>query len=136
MSTFRLEINTPEETFFSGDAEAITMSPRQGSLTVLPGHQPMLVALVPGEVRVKIGGEWRSFLTVDGFCEVTGKTVVIYTRFATWETEAETYRSEKEKREAIELMRRQKSIFQHEHTRVELTRAMYQLGKAKKSANM
>ena len=56
MSTFKLEISTPEAEFLSVDAEAVTMSSRKGSMTVLPGHAPMLVALTPGEINVKVEG--------------------------------------------------------------------------------
>ena len=75
MSTFKLEISTPEAEFLSVDAEAVTMSSRKGSMTVLPGHAPMLVALTPGEINVKVEGKWRAFLSMDGFVEVTGDQV-------------------------------------------------------------
>ena len=61
MSTFKLEISTPEAEFLSVDAEAVTMSSRKGSMTVLPGHAPMLVALTPGEINVKVEVESFSF---------------------------------------------------------------------------
>ena len=87
MSTFKLEISTPEAEFLSVDAEAVTMSSRKGSMTVLPGHAPMLVALTPCEINVKVEGKWRAFLSMDGFVEVTGDQVVMYTRAAVWEDE-------------------------------------------------
>ena len=131
MSTFKLEISTPEAEFLSVDAEAVTMSSRKGSMTVLPGH-----ALTPGEINVKVEGKWRAFLSMDGFVEVTGDQVVMYTRAAVWEDEAEAHRSAKEKQEALERIRVQKSIFEHNHTKIELTRAMSRLGKARKNRNM
>ena len=112
------------------------MSSRKGSMTVLPGHAPMLVALTPGEINVKVEGKWRAFLSMDGFVEVTGDQVVMYTRAAVWEDEAEAHRSAKEKQEALERIRVQKSIFEHNHTKIELTRAMSRLGKARKNRNM
>ena len=136
MSTFKLEISTPEAEFLSVDAEAVTMSSRKGSMTVLPGHAPMLVALTPGEINVKVEGKWRAFLSMDGFVEVTGDQVVMYTRAAVWEDEAEAHRSAKEKQEALERIRVQKSIFEHNHTKIELTRAMSRLGKGRKNRNM
>lgn len=131
MATFKLDVSTPDSQFFTADAEAITMRSSEGSLTVLAGHTPMLVAIQPGEVSVKLGGEWRSFLSMDGFAEVTGDAVAMYTRAAVWEDEAEAHRSEKEKREALERLRKQKSIFVHEHTKIEITRALSRLGKNK-----
>ena len=107
MATFKLEISTPDSQFYSAQAEAITMRSRTGSLTVLAGHAPMLVSVQPGEIRIKADGEWRSLLSMDGFAEVTGDSVEMFTRAAVWEDEAEAHRSEKEKREALEKLRRQ-----------------------------
>ncbi len=73
---------------------------------------------------------------MDGFVQVTGDQVVMYTRAAVWEDEAEAHRSAKEKQEALERIRVQKSIFEHNHTKIELTRAMSRLGKARKNRNM
>lgn len=135
MSTFRLDISTPDAQFYTADVEAVTMRSETGSLTVLAGHAPMLVAIQPGEISVKTDGKWRSFLSMDGFAEITGDTVAMYTRAAVWEDEAEAHRSEKEKREALERLRRQRSIFAHEHTKIQLTRNLTRLGKAKKHKN-
>lgn len=136
MATFKLEISTPDSQFYSAQAEAITMRSRTGSLTVLAGHAPMLVSVQPGEIRIKADGEWRSLLSMDGFAEVTGDSVEMFTRAAVWEDEAEAHRSEKEKREALEKLRNQKSIFEHEHTKIELTRALSRFGKSKKNRNI
>ena len=89
MATFKLEISTPDSQFYSAQAEAITMRSRTGSLTVLAGHAPMLVSVQPGEIRIKADGEWRSLLSMDGFAEVTGDSVEMFTRAAVWEDEAE-----------------------------------------------
>ena len=136
MATFKLEISTPDSQFYSAQAEAITMRSRTGSLTVLAGHAPMLVSVQPGEIRIKADGEWRSLLSMDGFAEVTGDSVEMFTRAAVWKDEAEARRSEKEKREALEKLRNQQSIFEHEHTKIELTRALSRLGKSKKNRNI
>jgi len=131
MSTFKLEISTPDEMFYSDEAECLMMTTDNGSVSVLPGHAPMLVAIIPGELKIKSNGEYRSFLSMDGFVEVTGKKVIMYTRAAMWEDEMAEKLSEKEKKEAIEKLRRQKSIFEHEHTKIQLTRAMSNLSKSK-----
>ena len=60
---------------------------------------PMLVALTPGEINVKVEGEFGElFFPWIGSVEVTGDQVVMYTRAAVWEDVSRG--SQKRKRKA------------------------------------
>lgn len=129
MKTFRFDVSTPYDRFFEGEAEAVTMRSKNGSLSVYAGHQPMVVAVSEGEISLKIGGEWRPFISTGGFAQVTGDRVVFFTTAAEWEDDAAQGRSEREKMEAVEALRHKKSVFEHVHTKIEITRALSRLGR-------
>ena len=57
MSTFPLQIISPEGTIFTGEAEAVTVRGIEGSLGVWANHAPMIAALVPGIVLVRTPDE-------------------------------------------------------------------------------
>lgn len=129
MKTFHFDVSTPNERFFGGEAEAVTMRSKSGSFSVYAGHQPMVVAVSEGEIRVKSDGVWRSFISTGGFAEVTGDNVVFFTTAAEWESDTDSGRSDRETMEAVEALRHKKSVFDHVHTKLEITRALSRLGR-------
>ena len=68
MPTFKLEMFTPKKQFFVGEVDAVTCNAFDGELCVLHGHQPMIVALPPGEIKIKQDERIRQ--------EITNKYVV------------------------------------------------------------
>lgn len=131
MKTFHLDISTPDARFFEGDVETVTLHSKNGSLSVLAGHQPMVIAVSPGEISVRLGGQWQSFISTGGFAEVTGDKLVFFTTAAEWEDDTVQGLSQREKLEAVEALRHKKSVFDHVHTKIEITRALSRLGRNK-----
>ena len=79
MKTLEFKIATPERVVFDAKAvEAITLPTRMGEITILPEHIPLVAALVPGELKVTIGGQVVVMAVSGGFIEVRpGKVVVL-----------------------------------------------------------
>src|SRR5215208_6364706 len=51
-ATLRLDIVSAEKQLFSGEAEMIFVTGREGELGVAPGHSQLLTTLKPGYVRI------------------------------------------------------------------------------------
>lgn len=68
MATIQVEVVSPEKKLFSGEAEEVYARSLDGEIGILPGHQPALLALGVGPVKVKLadGGEER-FAVHQGF---------------------------------------------------------------------
>jgi F-type H+-transporting ATPase subunit epsilon len=47
-----VEVVTPEQSLFSGPAEAVVLRSSDGDLTILPGHTPLVTDVAAGPVRV------------------------------------------------------------------------------------
>ena len=65
MPKFKLEMCTPKKQFFVGEVDAVTCNASDGELSVLYGHQPMIVALPPGEIKIKQDGELKKAFVGD-----------------------------------------------------------------------
>lgn len=94
-----LELVTPEKVAWSAPADLVVLPAFDGEMGVLPGHQPFLVRLKPGEVRVTgDGGAVKRFAVSGGFAEVKGDVVSLFAETA---EEAEAIDAERA-RQALE----------------------------------
>ncbi|OGS42290.1 MAG: ATP synthase F1 subunit epsilon [Elusimicrobia bacterium RIFOXYD12_FULL_66_9] len=80
--TLTLELVTPEKVAWSAPADFVVLPAFHGEMGVLPGHQPFLVQLLPGEVRVTEKGAVTRFAVSGGFAEVKGDTISLFAETA------------------------------------------------------
>lgn len=71
MSTFLLEIITPERIAFSDQVEMVTAPSASGVIGVLKGHIPLFTRLVEGELKIIKKNEEYFLAIGGGFMEVT-----------------------------------------------------------------
>lgn len=78
MATIAFEITASDRQVLKADVDQASIPTAMGEITVLPGHVPMVAALVPGELRVRMNGETHFFAVAGGFLQVrTGDRIVI-----------------------------------------------------------
>lgn len=77
MSTFLLEIVTPEHVVFSKEVESVTVRGIEGELGVMPGHIPLVTPLQVAPVVVKNGKETTLIAVHGGFVEVQSQKVIV-----------------------------------------------------------
>jgi F-type H+-transporting ATPase subunit epsilon len=77
-----LELVTPEKVAWSAAADFVVLPAFEGEMGVLPGHEPFLVQLAPGEVRVTEGGQVRRFAVSGGFAEIKDNAVSLFAETA------------------------------------------------------
>lgn len=66
----QVDVVTPEESLYSGEADEVYVRSQEGQIGILPGHQPALLALSEGfPVRIRHGGQEESFAVTGGFLE-------------------------------------------------------------------
>lgn len=77
MSTFLLEIITPERIAYQEHVDMVVVPSADGVLGILPHHVPLFAPLIEGEVKIQQGKE-DLFLSIGGgFVEVTKDKVYI-----------------------------------------------------------
>lgn len=76
--TIQCEIVSAEFGIFSGAVEMLIADGTEGELGITPGHSPLLTALKPGSVRLKLpSGEEDIFYVGGGYLEVQPSCVTI-----------------------------------------------------------
>ena len=74
----RVELVSPEEELFTGDADFVAARTVEGEIGILPGHIPLLGLLkAPSSVKIRSGGNDRSFEIRGGFITVKDDRVII-----------------------------------------------------------
>ncbi|MCH2213822.1 MAG: ATP synthase F1 subunit epsilon [Flavobacteriales bacterium] len=73
-----LDIITPDESRYSGEATAVTVPGIDGSLGILERHAPLITALKKGQVKVtESSGKETTFDIEGGVAEVKDNKVII-----------------------------------------------------------
>ncbi|MEK7516840.1 MAG: F0F1 ATP synthase subunit epsilon [Patescibacteria group bacterium] len=72
------EITTPERVVYRDKIDQVTLPTKEGEITVLPNHIPLVGVLIPGALTVRKGGEETYMAVSGGFIEVQpGNRVVV-----------------------------------------------------------
>jgi F-type H+-transporting ATPase subunit epsilon len=73
----RLEIITPEQTYFSGEVNSVTLPGTSGIFTVWENHAPLISSLVKGKLSYT-ADTLENEITIDGgFAEISKNTVTV-----------------------------------------------------------
>lgn len=78
-SHFAFEIASPERVVLKADVVQVSAPTRQGEITVLPHHVPLVALLKPGVIEaITVTGEREVMAVSGGFIEVlSGKVVIL-----------------------------------------------------------
>lgn len=113
--TINVEIVTPYELFFEGPAESVVLAAKDGDIGILPGHAPLIAALVPGEIQLKINNEWVTLSATNGYAEIGPDLAIIVINAAEWPEQIDPKRAQ----ESLERARGRladSSLPEQEHT--------------------
>ena len=94
MTPSKLQIITPEKTFFDGETEQIIARTTVGDVGILNGHEPYCAALGIGQMRVMIDGQFRRAATTGGIIKVSREKTVILVQACEWADEIDVNRAE------------------------------------------
>jgi F-type H+-transporting ATPase subunit epsilon len=89
----RVEIVTPYQMFFEGSAEMVVITSKDGEVGIMPGHTPLMVALTPGEIRIRVNQEWRVASASNGYAEISPELTIIIVNAAEWAEEIDVKRA-------------------------------------------
>ena len=126
MSTFLLEIVTPERLIYSGDVTSIIAKSIEGDMGVLPGHVATVTPLQIGALTVLHDGKRSHIAVHGGFLEVRRDKVVVLAESAELPESIDIERA-RAARERAELRIESSKMHQDE---VDFRRAEYALKRA------
>jgi F-type H+-transporting ATPase subunit epsilon len=131
-----VEIVTPYEMFYEGPAEMVVITSKDGEIGILVGHTPLIAALTPGEIRLKISGQWRIAVATNGYAEIGPELAVIVVNAAEWPDQIDTERARKAlERAEARLADATLTSLEKTHARHSVARAKARLKVAEKYAS-
>jgi len=77
MSSFLLEILTPERPFYKENVESVIVNGHEGFLGILAHHAPLLTRLSAGSLRINKDNAEQVFNVGAGLVEVTPAAVTV-----------------------------------------------------------
>lgn len=102
--TIKFEIVTPERIVLKEEAMQVTVPTKDGVITVLPHHIPLISILKPGVVEIKtITGEREVMAVSGGFVEVLRNKIVVLADTAERAEEIDIERAEEARKRAEEI---------------------------------
>ena len=127
--TIHVDVVSAEEQIFSGEAEFVILPGVMGELGIYPRHTPLLTAIRPGALRVKLPDQDREELVFvqGGFLEVQPHRVTVLADTAIRAKDLDEVKALEAKKAAEEALQNQTSKEHIAAAEAELASAMAQL---------
>ena len=120
---FHLQIITPDENFYEGEASMVELTTTEGEIGIYKGHIPLTAIISPGILRIHTEGEVREAALMSGFIQVMPEEITIMAEVVEWPEEIDVKRAEEAR---VRAERRLKS----HSAEVDVTRAELALKRA------
>lgn len=127
MSTFHLQIVTPDGGFYDGDAEKLIVRTIGGNVCILPRHSPYVSALGVGEACVVIDGQRRRAACAGGMLAVTKENVRLVATTFEWAEDIDTDRAQRAKERAEDALQKATEKAEIDRAQAKLKRALTRL---------
>jgi F-type H+-transporting ATPase subunit epsilon len=123
--TFKVMIVTPDKTAYEGEAISATMPGLAGYMGIWANHAPLVAAVVPGVVELKIDeyGSERHFSVGEGFVEISDNVVNLMTDTCESASEIDVERAQEALQRAKRRLQAMESDLDRERARLAASRA-------------
>ena len=90
----KLQVITPEEQFYDGDATMVELTTTEGDIGIYPNHIPLTAVVAPGVLKIHEGSEVKEAALMSGFITILPETVTIMAETVEWPDEIDFKRAE------------------------------------------
>lgn len=101
---FQVEIITPDEVFYQGQASMIEFTTVEGEIGVYKNHIPLTTVLAPGIVTISEEDGKKMAAVHAGFAEILGDKVTLLAEIAEWPDEIDAKRAQEAEDRARERL--------------------------------
>ncbi|MDF2670944.1 MAG: subunit epsilon of synthase [Paenibacillus sp.] len=127
MSTFLLEVVTPERVVYAQDVDMVSVKGVSGELGILPNHIPLVTPLRIASIVIKRDGANETMAVNGGFMEVRKDKVVILAESAERPGDIDIERARTAKERAEKRIAGKKDEIDFRRAELSLQRAMNRL---------
>ncbi len=103
-----LAVITPNKTVLNEEIDELIVNTPSGQIGILPHHMPLVTAVNPGEMILKIKGREQNYAITGGFLEVGKEGVTILADYAIHSEEIEVEKALAAKKRAEEILKKTK----------------------------
>jgi F-type H+-transporting ATPase subunit epsilon len=127
-ATMQLDIASTESRIFSGRVESMVCTGTLGDMGILPGHAPLLSALIPGPVRIMTAeGQEMIFYVSGGYVEVQPSVVNILADTAIRADDMDEAQAEQAKKDVETAIANRDAEFEYSRAATQLAEAAAQI---------
>ena len=126
MSSFHLQIVTPDGLFYDGQAESLNLRAAQGGLTILPKHTNFVTTVGMGPAKVVMDGNARIAACIGGMLSVIKDDVRLIATTFEWAEDIDRERAQAALQRAEEKLA-DTSLSKEEHRLAEAARRRAQV---------
>lgn len=129
MSTFYLKIITSRRIFYNGQCHMLIIPALDGEKAIMAHHEEMIIAMKPGEMRLKFREEedWQYAAVGQGFCQIANNRAVLLADLIERPEEVDANRAREALERAQERLRQKQSIQEFHMTQAAMARALVRL---------
>jgi len=133
-ATMRVDVVSAEESIFSGEAEFVVLPGEAGELGIYPRHTPLITAIKPGVVRIRVPGqaEEENIFIAGGILEIQPTVVTVLADIAIRGHDLDEAKAQEAIRAAEELLRSRSDKLEIAKVEAEISVATAQLQAIKK----
>ena len=128
---FDLEIITPDQVFFKGQASMVEFNTTEGEIGVYKDHIPLTVIIKPGVLTITSEEDKKMAALHSGFATIMQDKVTILAEVIEWGDDIDEERAEAAKQRAEERLRANQDTIDIKRAEVSLLRAVARI-KSKK----
>lgn len=82
--TMKLQVITPDEEFFNGEASMAELNTANGEMGIYPQHIPLTVAVEPGILKIHQDKEVKKAALLSGFIQIMPEKVTVMAEACEW----------------------------------------------------
>lgn len=131
--TFRLQIITPNRTFYDDEAESLVITTSEGEMGILARHIPIVVPLVVGKIIIKRNDQYKTAAASEGFIKVDPEYTRVVMDSVEWPEEIDVQRAEAAKKRAEERIESKEDHVDIDRAKAALCRATNRLNVVEQS---
>ena len=124
---FRLQVITPDQTFYEGEASMVELTTTEGDIGIYKGHIPLTAIVSPGVLHIHEEGQVREAALMSGFIEVLPDQVIIRAEVVEWPEEIDVKRAEEARIRAERRLKSQSGEVDVARAELALKRALVRL---------
>ena len=124
---FRLQVITPDQTFYEGEASMVELTTTEGDIGIYKGHIHLTAIVSPGVLHIHEEGQVREAALMSGFIEVLPDQVIIMAEVVEWPEEIDVKRAEEARIRAERRLKSQSGEVDVARAELALKRALVRL---------